>query len=207
MANGIQRRELSQPDEFLTLSRRAIAYAQQHEREVTITVLAMIAVAALALGVRGYRNWRESQAEIAFGAARRDYAATRFDTAATGFAKVAAEWPSTTHGQLALVYLGNSYASLDKRKDAEEAFGRALAQARDPLVRQIAHYTLGLLKAQDGDKEAAARELGAAAEIEGPLRGVAWFARLGHTQAFVEDVGAGMQAISDLGPEARAHVE
>ena len=207
MAKGIQRRELRQPDEFLTLSRRFLEYAQHHEREVTMAVVGLVAVTALALGVRTYRNWKESQAEAAFGAARRDFSASRFDTAAKGFEKVAATWPSTAHGQLALVYLGNSYADLGKRKEAEEAFGRVLERASEPIVRQIAHYNLGILKAADGDKPAAARELGSAAESEGPLRGPAWFARLGAAENFVEEVGPGMDAIDDLGPEARAYVD
>jgi tetratricopeptide (TPR) repeat protein len=207
MAKGIQRRQLREPDEFLTLSRRFLEYAQQHEREVTMVVVGLVAITALALGVRTYRGWKESQAEAAFGAARRDFTASRYDTAAKGFEKVAATWPSTAHGQLALVYLGNSYADLGKRKEAEEAFARVLERASEPVVRQIAHYNLGVLKAEDGDKPAAARELGSAADAEGPLRGAAWFARLGSGDSFVEEVGPGMDAIGDLGPEARAYVD
>lgn len=207
MAKGIQRRELKEPDEFLTLSHRFLEYARTHEREVTIAVLGIVAVTALALGVRTYRNWKESAAEAAFGAARKDFAATRYDTAAKGFETVASTWPSTAHGQLALVYLGNSYADLGKRKEAEDAFTRALAATSDPVVRQIAHYNLGVLKGEDGDKTAAARELGAAADGPGPLRGVAWFARLGTAQNFVEEVGPGMDAISELAPDAREYVE
>ena len=74
-------------------------------------------------------------------------------------------------------------------------------------MRQIAHYNLGLLKAKAGDKPGSAKELGAAAETEGPLRGIAWFARLSNAEPFVEDVSQGLKAIDELSPEAREYVE
>jgi len=207
MAKSIQRKTLKEPDEFLTITRHALDYVRSHEREVSFAVLGVLAVAAAVAGARGYQGWQESQAENAFGAARRDYAAQRFETAAKGYERVATTWPSTTHGHLALVYLGNSYSELGKTKEAQDAFAKAIAKGGDPMVLQIAHYNLGLLKAKDGDKAAAGKELTAATELEGPLRGVSWFARLGNAEQFVEDVGKGMQAIDELGPDARAYVE
>ena len=207
MAKGIQRRQLKEPDEFLTLSRRFLAYARQHERQVTLAALGLVAVVALALGVREYRSWEESHAEAAFGAARRDFTAQKLDAAAQGFRRVTSDWPRTSHGRLALVYLGNTYAELGKTKEAEDAFQQVLQQGSDDLLRQIAHYNLGLLKIKAGDKTGAATELGAAATADGPLRGVAWFARLSTEQQFVEAVDAGMQAIGELSPETRDYVE
>jgi tetratricopeptide (TPR) repeat protein len=207
MAKGTRRRELKEPDQFLTLTGRFIEYAREHEREVTLAVLGLLAVTALALGVRWYRSWQESSAEAAFGAARRDYTAQKLDTAAEAFRKVAERWPRASYGRLALVYVGNCYAELGKTAEASAAFQQALTGDADPLVRQIAHYNLGLLKAKNGDKAAAATELGSATETEGPLRGVAWFARLSATNQFVEDATQGMQAINELSPEPREYVE
>ena len=207
MAKGIRRRQLKEPDEFLTLSRRFLEYARQHEREVTLAALGLVAVVALALGVRWYRSWEEGKAEAAFGAARRDFTAQRFDSAAEGFRRVTSNWPRTSHGRLAFVYLGNSYAELGKTKEAQDAFQQALQQDSDDLLRQIAHYNLGLLKMKAADKAGAATELGAAATADGPLRGVAWFARLSTEQQFVEGVSEGMQAIGELSPETRDYVE
>jgi tetratricopeptide (TPR) repeat protein len=207
MAKGIQRRQLKEPDEFLTLSRRFLEYARLHEREVTFVALGIAAVVGVALGVRWYRSWQESNAEAAFGAARRDFAAQRLDSAAEGFRRVITTWPGTSHGRLAFVYLGNSYAELGKTKEAEDAFQQALQQDSDDLLRQIAHYNLGLLKMKAGDKAGAATELGAAASAAGPLRGVAWFTRLSTEQQFVEGVTEGMQAIGELSPDTRDYVE
>jgi tetratricopeptide (TPR) repeat protein len=207
MAKGIRRRELKEPDEFLTITGRVLDYAKEHEREITFAALGLALLMVLALGVRWYRGWQQDKAEAAFGAARRDFAAQKFDTAATGFERVSHEWPNTSFGPLALVYLGNSYAELDKRKEAEQAFRDALGASRDPLIRQIAEYNLGLLANKTGDQKAAVEALGKAVEIEGPLRAPAWLARLGSHQQFVENVSEGMQAINELSPGAREYVE
>ena len=207
MARSIRRRELKAPDEFLTLTRRFVEYSRQHEREMTVAVFGLIAIVGVALAIRGYRSWQESNAEAAFGAARLDYTAQKLEAAAESFRKVGATWPRTAYGQLAFVYVGNCYAELGKTAEAETAFREALARDSDPLVRQIAHYNLGVLKAKTGDKASAAKELGSAADIEGPLRATAWFTRLSAADQFVEDVGQGMQAIGELGPEARQYVE
>lgn len=204
MTKGLRRKQLKEPDEFLTLSKQVLDYAKQHEREVTLALVGLIALAAAALGVRAYRGWQESKAEAAFGAARRDFAAQKFETAASAFARVSATWPATSHGGLALVYLGNSYAELGKTKEAEQAFRQALSRARDDLVRQIAYYNLGVL---GSDQQAATTNLGSAAAIEGPLRGAAWFARLASQQQFVENMSQGMQAVNELPPDAREYVE
>jgi tetratricopeptide (TPR) repeat protein len=207
MAKGIRRKELKEPDEFLTLSKRFFEYARVHERQLTIAVLALVGIGTFAVGIRWYRSWQLAKAEAAFGAARLELAAQRLPTAAERFARVSAEWPNSSYAELALVYLGNCYSELGKDKEAGDAYAQALATARDPLVRQIAHYNLGLLKAKAGDKPGSAKELGAAAETEGPLRGIAWFARLSNAEPFVEDVSQGLKAIDELSPEAREYVE
>src|SRR5262245_44912557 len=106
----IGRKELKEPDEFLTLTQQALEYAKQHEREVTIASIAIAVVLVLVFGVRWYRGWQHDKAEAAFGAARRDFSAARFETAVTGFDRVSREFPGTAFGPLALAYKGNCYA-------------------------------------------------------------------------------------------------
>lgn len=203
----IRHKDLKEPDEFITFAHQALEFLKAREKEVTIAVIAVVAVGAVVFGIRTYRGWQEQRAEASFGAARKDFAARRFDTAANGFVKVTQQWPNTNYGRLALVYLGNSYAELGKNDDAERAFRDALGHVKEPLLRQIAHYNLGLLELKKGDKKAAVADLTTAAQIEGPLRSAAWFARLGTGEQFVENVSAGMQAINELGPEAREYVD
>lgn len=203
----IRHKDLKEPDEFITFTHRALEFLKARETEVTIAVIALAAVGAVVFGIRTYKGWQEQRAEASFGAARKDFAARRFDTAANGFVKVTEQWPNTQYGRLALIYLGNSYAELGKNDDAERSFRAALGRTREPLLRQIAHYNLGLIELKKGDKKAAVADLTTAAQIEGPLRSAAWFARLGTGEQFVENVSAGMQAINELGPEAREYVD
>src|ERR1051325_4951507 len=135
----IQRRELKEPDEFLTLTRRYLAYAQHHERQVTLAVLGVIAIIAVALGVRWYRSWQESNAEAAFGAARRDYGAQKFEAAAQSFQKVGTTWPRTECGRWALFSGDTAYAELGKKKGGEDPSPGAPGGGGEPIVRQIAH--------------------------------------------------------------------
>ena len=203
----IRRRDLKEPDEFITLTNRALDFLKAHEKEATIAVLGVLAVSMVVFGVRTYRGWQEERAEVSFSAARKDFEVKHFDTAANGFVKVTAQWPGTTYGQMALVYLGNSYAELGKTEEAERAFRDSLTSAKEPIFKQVALYNLGLLQLKKGDKKGALDNLSQASQIEGPLRSAAWFARLGTGEQFVENVGAGMQAINELGPEAREYVD
>ncbi len=202
-----RKKELREPDEFISLTTHALEFLKAHEKEVTIAVIGGLVVAAVVFGIRTYKGWQEDRAEASFSAARRDFGIHRYDTAATGFAKVAAQYAGTRSGRLALVFLGNSYAELGKDDDATKAFRDALAVDSDPLLRQAALYNLGLLELKKGDKKAAVDDLSKAAEIEGPLRSAAWFSRLSAGEQFTENVSAGMKAINELGPEAREYVD
>src|SRR5687767_12382226 len=113
MAKGIKRKdlkELREPDEFLSISQRAIDYATAHERQVTAAVLAVVMLVALALGVRQYRTWQRAGAEEAFAVAYRSYADGKFEQAAGEFRGVHEQWPSTEPAGLARVFEGNAYA-------------------------------------------------------------------------------------------------
>ena len=162
MAKGIQRRQLKEPDEFLTLSRRFLEYARHHEREVTLAVLGIAVVVGLALGVRWYRSWQESNAEAAFGAARHDFTELKFDSAAEGFRRVVSTWPATSHSHLALVYLGNSYAELGKTKEAEGALVPVLLEKYGDL------NSGSPLAAKAGRGTSKGRDLGGVASILDP---------------------------------------
>ena len=207
MAKRTHRRELKEPDEFLSLAQRTLTFVRRHERRVTIGVIAGLGILAVALGVRWYRERQVVEADAAFGAASRDFAAQKFETAAAGFARVAATWQDTQSGRLSLMYLGNSYAELGKSQDAERAYRQGLARTREPLLRQLAEYNLGLLRIHAQDDKSGIEHLSAASEIEGPIRGAAWFARLSTQRQFSESVGQGLLAIAELAPDAREYVE
>ncbi|MGH2670091.1 MAG: tetratricopeptide repeat protein [bacterium] len=176
MAKKLRRKDLKQPDEFMTLTQRALTYARENERQVVLVTAGVVLVIGLALAVRTYREWQVTAAREALASAYRDFAAGRFEEAATGLREVRSRWPGTAAGELAGVYAGNALAELGKVEEAREVCRSVAEGAREPSLRQIALYNLGVLGRKAGDDEEAERQLHLAVEIEGPLRGAAWLA-------------------------------
>ncbi len=176
MSKRVRRKELKGPDEFISLTQRALEYAKQNEREVTFAVLALVALVGAALGVRAYRGWQLARAEEALGRAYREMTENRLDRAAEGFTAVASGWPSTPPGELALLYLGNCEADLGRDEEAKASFTGLIGRTRDEALLQIAHYNLGMLKRKAEDTAGAMEEFRAAGTTVGPLQGAAWFA-------------------------------
>lgn len=60
----ITRKEIKQPDEFITFSARAIEFAQAHTREIIIGVASVLALSLLIWAVSAYSNKKEAQASL-----------------------------------------------------------------------------------------------------------------------------------------------
>ncbi len=58
----ITRKEIKQPDEFITFSARAIEFSQAHIREIIIGVASVLALGLLIWAVSAYSNKKEAQA-------------------------------------------------------------------------------------------------------------------------------------------------
>jgi len=58
----ITRKEIKQPDEFITFSARAFEFARTHTREIIIGVASVLALALLLWAVSAYSNKKEAQA-------------------------------------------------------------------------------------------------------------------------------------------------
>jgi len=58
----ITRKEIKQPDEFITFSARVIEFAQAHTRELIIGVASVLALALLIWAMSAYSNKKEAQA-------------------------------------------------------------------------------------------------------------------------------------------------
>ncbi|MGH9891437.1 MAG: tetratricopeptide repeat protein [bacterium] len=176
MTRKLRRKDLKQPDEFVTLTQRAVEYARENERQVTLGTLGIVLLVALALGVRTYRDWQAESSREAFADAYRRFAAGELERAVEGFRYVRANWSNTPSGELAAIYAGSALIELGKLDDARVAFGEVADTTDEPSLRQIALYNLGLLHRRTGSVEEAERQLQSAADIDGPLRGAAWLA-------------------------------
>jgi predicted negative regulator of RcsB-dependent stress response len=172
----IPRKELKGPDEFVTLTNRALTYARDNERQVTIIALALLGVLLVALGVRAYRSSQLARAEAAFATAYRQLSEGHLVDAARGFAEVGRSWPSTPQGVLATLYEANAYRDLGKDAEAESAYQRSLTATREPAIRQMALYNLGLVKKKTGNDAEALKYLREAGGLGGPVKAAAWLA-------------------------------
>ena len=164
----IRRKDLKSPDEFQTATQRVLAYVGTHERETLIAIGGLVLLVGVVLGVRGYRSWQNDRAAEAFREAFSAYTAEDLPKARRGFESVSERWGGNWAG-LALVYLGDTASRSHDAATARGAFEKALATTREPTLRQIAEYNLGVLKRNAGDA-AANEHFRRAASIDGPLR-------------------------------------
>jgi tetratricopeptide (TPR) repeat protein len=66
----ITRKEIKQPDEFITFSARAVEFAQAHTREITIGVASVLALGLLIWAVSAHSKKKEAQASRLLGQAQ-----------------------------------------------------------------------------------------------------------------------------------------
>jgi len=58
---GLSRRNLKSPDEFISTFGRTVAWCRENRTKFTVGAIAIVAVAALVLGVQAYLQWEENK--------------------------------------------------------------------------------------------------------------------------------------------------
>jgi cytochrome c-type biogenesis protein CcmH/NrfG len=58
---GLSRRDLKSPDEFISTFGRTVAWCRENRTKFTAGAIAIVAVAALVLGVQAYLQWEENK--------------------------------------------------------------------------------------------------------------------------------------------------
>jgi predicted negative regulator of RcsB-dependent stress response len=166
----IRRKDLRQPDEFITLSRRAITYAEENR---TTVFLVMGAIATLLLAVLAYRTVRtsrEASAAQAYGQAHALLGDRKYPEAATAFQQAADSYGSTIHARLAQLQRANALLLGDRPGEAAEAYQKFLdAGAPTDYLRQLALTRLGQAHEKSGRPAEADAAFAAAADLAGPF--------------------------------------
>ncbi|MBW1739830.1 MAG: tetratricopeptide repeat protein [Deltaproteobacteria bacterium] len=125
---------LKEPDEFLTVSARAIQFVASNQRSVFVTLIGVIVVALAFAGFRYFSNLSERKAYAMFEQGRLHYlagisghkASDAQEKAIEQFEAVIREYPSTHAAQLSLIaYADMSYRKGDYQK-AIELYQKAL---------------------------------------------------------------------------------
>jgi tetratricopeptide (TPR) repeat protein len=161
-AKKVTRKELlKEPDEFLTLSSRALGWAASHRREINTAVSAVLALALVVSGYLYYTNRQEAQAGELFGQALAKYDRLAADKAqavrevSPDFRRITGEYGGTANGRMAgLVYANLCYQAGDYAQAAELYKASLDRFADQPLIRFQILKSLGYT--YEGLKEPAA---------------------------------------------------
>ena len=165
----IRRKELRQPDEFVTLSRRAVAYAEENRTTFFLVIGAIVVLLAATLIFRAVRANRETSAATAYAQAHTLLDDKKYPDAATAFQQVADGYGSTSYAILAQLEAGNALLLGGKAAEAAQAYQKFLdAGAPTDYLRQLALVRLGIAQEQTDKAADAMRTYASAAEMPGP---------------------------------------
>ncbi len=167
----ITRKDLRQPDQFITLSRRIYRLAVEEYRAQCIAGAAVVLV--VVLGAWGWKVHSETQnrlAEESYSRAIALYQSQRYSDALQAFGQLARDYPSTTYGRLGRLYQANAYIALKEPAQAAPVLQELLASEKDSLVRQLAFVTLADSQEAQGHWQQAAQNFGEAEKLQGPFK-------------------------------------
>ncbi len=166
----LRRKELREPDEFITLSTRVADWARANRTTVQVGIAAFVGFVLLVGGIRWYVQSRNAAATDAFYGAMELFKREQWDEALKGFSELADDYGSTSYGVLARLYAGRAALNADKPAEAIPFFRSYVDKAPDPALEQLARVSLARALEATGDTAAAREELARAIELEGPAR-------------------------------------
>lgn len=164
----VRRKELRQPDEFVTLSRRVGDWARANQTAVQVGAAAFLALVLLVAGVRWYVESRDEAAADAFYGAMELFKREQWNEAQTSFTELADDYGSTSYGVLAQLYAGRAALNADKPADAIPLLRAYIGDAPDAALEQLARVSLARALEATGDGAAAREELERAIALQGP---------------------------------------
>lgn len=153
----LSRKEIKQPDQFISLSVQIIDWTKAHSRYLIYGALGLLVVAALLTGWSAWQKHREQQAEIAL------YEATKLINASTRttnrsqaierLRKLVSDYKSTPAAALAYWHLGHLYfeggehtAALIAYKQAQQRF----TKTSQPLMLALVTLDVGYAQEASG---------------------------------------------------------
>lgn len=167
----IRRKDLRQPDEFETLTGRALDWAEHNRPTLVAAIVAVLVIAAGTIMVGRLRVSRNLSAHEEFRSAHALYDAGRFSEAEAAFIQLASGYPSTPMGQIATLYRAHALARGGDPDGASTAYSEYLASGPEAIyLRQEALLGLGQTRETQEDTEGALQAYSDAASLEGPFQ-------------------------------------
>lgn len=166
----LRHKDLKQPDEFISLSNRAIAWAQKNQTTVLAAVGVAVAVVLVAAGVRWYAQSRAEASARQFYGANELFKREQWDQAQKDFASLASAYGGTPYGNLAKLYAGRAALNASKPGEALPFLTEFVASPPSPALEQIGRIALARALADTSNVTGAREQLDRAMLLDGPLK-------------------------------------
>ncbi|HUN57371.1 MAG TPA: tetratricopeptide repeat protein [Candidatus Binataceae bacterium] len=166
----LDRKELKQPDEFITFLDQLGDFIVNNLVRVIIGALALIAFVVVFYAVSFYQDHQRRLASDRFYDALTALNHRDYKTAEQGFSSLATDNPRQSLGQLARLYLASALMADNNDKAARAALADYLAGSDQPLYRNMALMELGAADENLGDFKGAHDAYAQAADIDGPSK-------------------------------------
>lgn len=169
-ARRLTRKEIRQPDQFITLSRQLFDFFTEYK---TDCIAAGVALAVIFFAVWGWGLYKSRQNRLAaqeFSTALALYHAGKQREALESLTRVAA-YGDPAYNRLGMLYQANIYVAMKDSVKAESVLTQLLNdEKKDPLIRQIAYLTLATNQERTGRCEGAIHNYAEAEALQGPFK-------------------------------------
>ena len=164
----IRRKDLRQPDEFMTAAFTVEDFVEHHLRKVLAGVIAVLVVAAAVFLIYQHVSTVHQAAAEQFYEGFSALQAKDYTGAEQKFNALIAEHPSSKAASLARFYLGIAYFNSGDLAHARQALESYTEGEGPDSLRELALMDLGVVYEQMGEYAKAAQTYGRAAALKGP---------------------------------------
>jgi predicted negative regulator of RcsB-dependent stress response len=168
-AKKMQRKDLKQPDEFISLTGRVVDWARANAVAVQIGAAVLVAILLIVVGVRWWITSRAEAAARQFYGASELFKRAQWSEAEKDFAEVANGYGSTPYGNLAKLYAGRAALNDKRPAEAIPMLNDFVDGAPSPALEQLGRVALGTAFIETGDAKGAREQLERAQSLAGPL--------------------------------------
>ena len=187
----IGRKQLKQPDEFITLTAKAIQWGQKHTKEIGFTAIALVGILLATVGYRYVDNKKETRGFALLNQARVKYAAEMektddpekvYEAVRDDYQKIIDDFSGNSAGRIARKRLGDICFEARQYDRAIELYEKSLVDfKKEPFYRSIILNDLAYACDANKNDEAAMRYFKMIIEIPGaPLKDQAMFHLAGY---------------------------
>ena len=150
----ITKKQLKEPDEFITITERTFVFIRQHTKKIAAAGVILLVLILAAVFFQMWEKRKEEDAARAFGVAleisgrgtaqAQESSAQDFKAVLEKFDEIILKFPRTSSGKISLVFKGNILLKLEEYDEAIKTFTIFLDKAgKERLYRYFAWEGLG----------------------------------------------------------------